>query len=82
MLVNHMQTLYNFQYLLLMKFTHIKFPPAFLFLQPLLSAAFFFFLEYPADIEITYYEDYNLEERRPDAIYIHNPYDRCNALLP
>ena len=36
--------------------------------------------EYPADIEITYYEDYNLEERRPDAIYIHNPYDRCNVV--
>ncbi len=36
--------------------------------------------EYPADIEITYYEDYNLEERRPDAIYIHNPYDRCNIV--
>lgn len=36
--------------------------------------------EYPPDIEITYYEDYNLEERHPDAIYIHNPYDRCNIV--
>ena len=36
--------------------------------------------EYPPDIEITYYEDYNLEERRPDAIYIHNPYDRWNTV--
>lgn len=34
--------------------------------------------EYPADIEITYYEDYDLEERHPDAIYIHNPYDDRN----
>lgn len=34
--------------------------------------------EYPDDIEITYYEDYPLEERRPDAIYIHNPYDGWN----
>lgn len=36
--------------------------------------------EYPSDIEITYYEDYPLEERHPDAIYIHNPYDRCNIV--
>lgn len=36
--------------------------------------------EYPPDIEITYYEDYNLEQRRPDAIYIHNPYDRWNTV--
>lgn len=36
--------------------------------------------EYPPDIEITYYEDYNLEERHPDAIYIHNPYDRWNTV--
>lgn len=36
--------------------------------------------EYPDNIEITYYEDYNLEERHPDAIYIHNPYDNCNTV--
>lgn len=36
--------------------------------------------EYPDSIEITYYEDYNLEERHPDAIYIHNPYDNCNIV--
>lgn len=36
--------------------------------------------EYPENIEITYYEDYHLEERRPDAIYIHNPYDHCNIV--
>lgn len=34
--------------------------------------------EYPKNIEITPYEEYNLEERRPDAIYIHNPYDDKN----
>lgn len=34
--------------------------------------------EYPPGIEITHYEDYNLEERRPDTIYIHNPYDNWN----
>lgn len=36
--------------------------------------------EYPENIEITYYEDYHLEERHPDAIYIHNPYDNCNIV--
>lgn len=35
--------------------------------------------EYPDEIEITYYEDYPLEVRRPDAIYIHNPYDNWNS---
>lgn len=37
--------------------------------------------EYPDNIEITYYEDYPLEERRPDAIYIHNPYDDWNHVV-
>lgn len=36
--------------------------------------------DYPDNIEITYYEDYKLEERHPDAIYIHNPYDNCNVV--
>lgn len=34
--------------------------------------------EYPSNIEIVYYEDYHLEERQPDTIYIHNPYDNWN----
>jgi len=33
---------------------------------------------FPAEVPITYYEDYDLEERQPDAIYIHNPYDWAN----
>lgn len=36
--------------------------------------------EYPKNIEITHYTAYNLEERRPDVIYIHNPYDECNVV--
>lgn len=36
--------------------------------------------EYPDNIEITHYEDYDLEQRHPDAIYIHNPYDNCNIV--
>ncbi len=36
--------------------------------------------EYPDNIEVTYYGDYPLEERRPDAIYIHNPYDGWNQV--
>lgn len=36
--------------------------------------------EYPPDIDVIYYEDYNLEERHPDVVYIHNPYDRCNIV--
>lgn len=34
--------------------------------------------QYPKNIEITRYQEYNLEERHPDAIYIHNPYDDLN----
>lgn len=36
--------------------------------------------EYPEDIEITDWQEYNLEERRPDVIYIHNPYDNGNLV--
>lgn len=34
--------------------------------------------EYPENIEITDWQTYHFEERRPDAIYIHNPYDEGN----
>lgn len=34
--------------------------------------------DYPDNIEITDYKEYNLEERHPDVIYIHNPYDEWN----
>jgi len=37
-------------------------------------------LEYPKNIEITDWKSYNFEERRPDEIYIHNPYDNCNLV--
>lgn len=34
--------------------------------------------EYPANIEITDWQAYHLEERRPDVVFIHNPYDDMN----
>lgn len=34
--------------------------------------------EYPSNIEVTHYLNYNFKERMPDAIYIHNPYDNWN----
>lgn len=34
--------------------------------------------DYPRDIEVVDWTAYNLEERKPDAIYIHNPYDDWN----
>lgn len=34
--------------------------------------------DYPSDVSVVDYEDYNFEERRPDVIYIHNPYDYGN----
>lgn len=34
--------------------------------------------QYPEDVPVTRYEDYDFEGRRPDMIFIHNPYDDCN----
>lgn len=34
--------------------------------------------EYPEAVSVTWYEDYDFEAHRPDAIFIHNPYDDCN----
>ena len=33
---------------------------------------------YPAHVPVTYYKQYQFEERKPDVIYIHNPYDNAN----
>lgn len=35
---------------------------------------------YPPYVPITWYKDYDFQERRPDFIFIHNPYDECNYL--
>lgn len=32
----------------------------------------------PVDIPIVHYDTYSFEERRPDAVFIHNPYDYAN----
>lgn len=34
--------------------------------------------DYPEDIDVIDWATYNLEERKPDVIYIHNPYDEWN----
>lgn len=34
--------------------------------------------KFPDYVPITHYDDYNFESRRPDMIYIHNPYDQYN----
>ena len=34
--------------------------------------------EFPKDVPIVSYEEYNLEKNHPDEIYIHNPYDDSN----
>lgn len=34
--------------------------------------------DYPSNIDIVDYKVYKIEERHPDVIYIHNPYDECN----
>ncbi len=35
---------------------------------------------FPEGAEVTHYRAYKLEERKPDAIYIHNPYDDVNIV--
>lgn len=34
--------------------------------------------QYPDDVPVVWYEDYDFEKRRPDMIFIHNPYDNYN----
>jgi hypothetical protein len=36
--------------------------------------------DYPQSISLIDYRKYNIEERRPDIIFIHNPYDDCNIV--
>lgn len=36
--------------------------------------------EFPKDIAITSWQEYSIKEHRPDAIYIHNPYDEYNRV--
>ena len=35
---------------------------------------------YPKNIPLSDYRKYNIEERRPDIIFMHNPYDNSNTL--
>lgn len=37
-------------------------------------------LDYPSNIEVIHWQSYHFEERKPDEIYIHNPYDNCNLV--
>lgn len=34
--------------------------------------------DYPEDVPVIKYEEYDFETRKPDMIFIHNPYDDCN----
>lgn len=36
--------------------------------------------QYPADVPITRFDGYDFEKRRPDVIFIHNPYDDWNTV--
>lgn len=37
-------------------------------------------LEYPDYVHAIHYKTYNFAKRKPDVIYIHNPYDDCNLV--
>ena len=37
--------------------------------------------EFPEGVPITSWQDYDVPEHRPDAIYIHNPYDACGFVI-
>ncbi len=34
----------------------------------------------PSDVPVTHYDEYRIENREPDAIFIHNPYDDYNRV--
>lgn len=35
---------------------------------------------YPAYVPVVHYAEYDFDKRRPDVIFIHNPYDECNLV--
>ncbi|MGN0414092.1 MAG: hypothetical protein ACI4FX_01200 [Agathobacter sp.] len=35
---------------------------------------------YPEEVPVTDYQKYNIEERKPDIIFFHNPYDEMNTV--
>jgi len=35
-------------------------------------------LEFPEYVPVTHFNKYSIAQRKPDVIYIHNPYDDCN----
>lgn len=37
--------------------------------------------EFPENVPVTRYDSYDFEQRKPDVIYIHNPYDDCNYVV-
>ena len=37
--------------------------------------------DFPENVPVTRYDVYDFEVRRPDVIYIHNPYDDCNHVV-
>lgn len=36
--------------------------------------------QYPEEVPVTSWREYDMAARRPDVIYIHNPYDECNLV--
>ncbi|MBE5936770.1 MAG: hypothetical protein E7265_01930 [Lachnospiraceae bacterium] len=36
--------------------------------------------DYPPYVPITSFKEYSIPDRKPDIIYIHNPYDNCNKV--
>lgn len=36
--------------------------------------------QYPQDVPVTDYRTFRLEDKKPDAVFIHNPYDQNNRL--
>lgn len=37
-------------------------------------------VDFPSEIEVIHYDDFDLATRKPDVIYIHNPYDENNIV--
>lgn len=36
--------------------------------------------DFPEDVPVTGYKDYDFEANRPDVVFIHNPFDECNRV--
>lgn len=36
--------------------------------------------QYPEDVPVVHFQEYLLEDKKPDLVFVHNPFDQCNHI--